>query len=125
MGFRGFDLTKVSVLGAFYLAKYLAAHLFHLKAHVETIVCQRCKKEAPALEKPPFRNPVGERVHAEICRSCWSEWLEHQTLLINHYGLDPRDRKAREFLYSQIEKVLLKGEEGEDVDTSQQGTIEF
>jgi len=51
--------------------------------------------------------------------------LEHQTLLINHYGLDPRDAKAREFLYSQIEKVLLKGEEGEEVDTSKQGTIEF
>jgi len=68
---------------------------------------------------------VGERVFEEICQNCWKEWLEHQTLLINHYGLDPRDPKARQFLYSQIEKVLLKGEEGEGVDTSQQGTVEF
>jgi Fe-S cluster biosynthesis and repair protein YggX len=92
---------------------------------VDTIVCRRCKKDGPQLEKAPFRNPLGERIHSEICQPCWSDWLEHQTLLINHYGLDPRDPKARQFLYSQIEKVLLEGEGGEDVDTSQKGTIEF
>ena len=92
---------------------------------MDTIHCHRCRKEAPKLEKPPFRNPVGERVHQEICQNCWSEWLQHQTLLINHYGLDPRDPKAREFLYAQIESVLLEGEGGEGVDTSRRGTIEF
>ena len=60
----------------------------------------------------------------EICQGCWSDWLEHQTLLINHYGLDPRDPKARNFLYEQIETVLLKGEKGEEVDTSERGKIE-
>ncbi len=92
---------------------------------MDTIRCRRCRKAAPKLEKAPFRNPIGERVHEEVCRSCWSDWLEHQTLLINHYGLDPRDPKAREFLYTQIETVLLNGEGGEQVDTSQKGSIEF
>ena len=95
------------------------------KVHVDTIRCSRCKKDGPRLEKAPFRNPIGERVHEEICQACWGDWLEHQTLLINHYGLDPRDPKAREFLYSQVETVLLKGEGGEGVDTSQKGNIEF
>jgi Fe-S cluster biosynthesis and repair protein YggX len=90
---------------------------------VDTIRCQRCDKDAPRLEKPPFRNEIGERVHEGICQGCWEEWLEHQTLLINHYGLDPRNPKAREFLYEQIETVLLKGEEGEQVDTSRKGTV--
>ena len=90
---------------------------------METIQCRRCRRDAPRLAKAPFRNPIGERVHQEICRDCWDEWLQHQTLLINHYGLDPRDPKAREFLYNQIETVLLKGEEGETIDTSRQGTI--
>lgn len=76
------------------------------------------------MEKPPFRNAIGERVFQEICPDCWGEWLQHQTLLINHYGLDPRDPKAREFLYQQIERVLLEGEEGEQVDTSRKGTID-
>ncbi len=91
---------------------------------METIRCRRCEKDAPQMEKAPFRNAIGERVHEEICQDCWGEWLQHQTLLINHYGLDPRDPKARAFLYEQIERVLLEGGEGEQVDTSQQGTIE-
>lgn len=76
------------------------------------------------MEKAPFRNAIGERVRHEICQACWGEWLQHQTLLINHYGLDPRDPKAREFLYQQIETVLLEGGSGEQVDTSLKGTID-
>lgn len=92
---------------------------------METIECQRCGEERAALEKPPFRNDRGRRIHEEICQVCWGEWLEHQTLLINHYGLDPRDPKAREFLYQQIDAVLLGDGEAEQVDTSKQGTIEW
>jgi hypothetical protein len=39
--------------------------------------------------------------------------------------LDPRDAKAREFLYSQIETVLLGGGDGKQVDTTQQGEIKW
>ncbi|MFQ5538752.1 MAG: oxidative damage protection protein [Gemmatimonadota bacterium] len=91
----------------------------------ETIQCVRCGKEGPRLPRPPFRNELGERVHREICADCWQEWLQHQTLLINHYGLDPRDPKARAFLYEQVEQVLLEGGEGEDIDTSQEGSIQW
>ncbi len=48
-----------------------------------------------------------------------------QTLLINHYGLDPRDAEARKFLYGQIETVLLGGGKGKEVDLSQKGEIEW
>ncbi|RMH16064.1 MAG: oxidative damage protection protein [Gemmatimonadetes bacterium] len=92
---------------------------------MDHIQCRRCAAEKPALERAPFRNELGARIQAEICRECWAEWLQHQTLLINHYGLDPRERKARDFLYEQIETVLLGGGEGEAIDTSQQGSIEW
>lgn len=92
---------------------------------METIQCTRCGQDNPRLEKPPFRTELGERIRARICESCWQDWLQHQTLLINHYGLDPRDSKAREFLYQQVEQVLLEGGEGEDIDTSKEGTIEW
>jgi Fe-S cluster biosynthesis and repair protein YggX len=91
----------------------------------ETIHCRRCGKDAPRLARPPFRNELGERIAAEICADCWKDWLQHQTLLINHYGLDPRDAKARTFLYEQIEQVLLRDEAPEQVDTSQKGNIEW
>lgn len=92
---------------------------------METIECRRCQDQRPALAKPPFRNERGERVQREICRDCWSDWLEHQTLLINHYGLDPREPRSREFLYEQIDRVLLGDGEAEQVDTSRQGTIQW
>ena len=91
----------------------------------ETIQCRRCNETGPKLERAPFRTELGERIQNEICTGCWKEWLQHQTLLINHYGLDPRDKKAKAFLYEQIEQVLLQGGEGEGIDTSKQGSIEW
>jgi Fe-S cluster biosynthesis and repair protein YggX len=92
----------------------------------ETIHCRRCgKDDAPRMPRPPFRNDLGERILSGICADCWKEWLQHQTLLINHYGLDPRDPKARGFLYEQIEQVLLQDGNPEQIDTTQQGKIEW
>ena len=90
----------------------------------ETIECRRCEA-GPRLAKAPFRTELGERSVNSICAPCWDKWLEHQTTLINHYGLDPREKKSRDFLYEQIEQVLLDGGEAKDIDTSQQGSIEW
>jgi Fe-S cluster biosynthesis and repair protein YggX len=91
----------------------------------EMIHCRRCDKDATPLQRAPFRTELGDRIVREICPSCWQDWLQHQTLLINHYGLDPRDRAARNFLYGQIEQVLFDGEGGKEIDTSKQGSIEW
>ncbi len=91
----------------------------------ETIHCRRCGPDAPRLPRPPFKNEMGERVAAEICADCWNDWLKHQTLLINHYGLDPRDPQARAFLFEQIETVLLGDGNAQQVDTRKQGTIDW
>ena len=91
----------------------------------ETLTCRRCGEGAPVLEKAPFRTELGQRIQTEICADCWKEWLQHQTLLINHSGLDPRDPKSRDFLYEQIEQVLLGGGDGKEIDTTKQGSIEW
>lgn len=90
-----------------------------------TIRCRRCQKDAAPLARAPFKSELGERILAQICGACWQDWLKQQTQLINHYGLDPRDKRAREFLYEQIEQVLFAGGPGEDIDTTKQGTIEW
>ena len=93
---------------------------------METITCRRCgRDDAPVQGRAPFKNELGERLLATVCGDCWQDWLKHQTSLINHYGLDPRDAEAREFLYAQVEAVLLGGGEAEQVDTSKQGEIEW
>lgn len=77
----------------------------------------------PALERPPFRSELGERIRREVCARCWREWLRHQTLLINHFGLNPREPEAKEFLYGQVRAVLLGEGEVAEIDTSRKGTI--
>jgi len=94
--------------------------------YLDTIPCRRHPdEEGPALPKQPFKGELGERIHREICQRCWQEWLTHQTVLMNHYGLDPRDKKAKDFLYGQLRAVLFDEGERADVDTSKQGTIDW
>ena len=91
---------------------------------MEQIDCRRHPGEPrPALPRPPFRSELGERIQREICAPCWRDWLQHQTLLINHFGLDPRKAASREFLYAQVRAVLFGEGDVADIDTSKQGTI--
>jgi Fe-S cluster biosynthesis and repair protein YggX len=55
----------------------------------------------------PFQNDLGRRAFQEICGVCWSDWLKTQQQLINHYGLNVRDTKAKEFLFQNMEKFLF------------------
>jgi Fe-S cluster biosynthesis and repair protein YggX len=87
--------------------------------------CVRCGQKGEQLARPPLRNELGDRVHSSICRDCWDQWLRYQTALINHNGLDVRDRPAREFLMANMEAFLFKTGEAEQIDTSQQGKINW
>lgn len=75
-----------------------------------TITCVRCGLERDKQPFPLFRNPLGLRAFETICADCWGEWLKHQQALINHYGLNPVDPKAREFLFQQMEQYLFTNE---------------
>lgn len=87
------------------------------------LTCGRCGKEGPQLQKPPLRNELGERIYNAVCQPCWDQWLRYQTALINHNGLDVRDKEAKEFLTSNMEAFFFKKGETENIDTSQQGNI--
>lgn len=89
------------------------------------IQCARCGQTGAQLAKPPLRNELGERVHASICQNCWDQWLRFQTALINHNGLDVRDRPAREFLMANMEAFFFQTSQTTDIDTSQQGNISW
>jgi Fe-S cluster biosynthesis and repair protein YggX len=72
-----------------------------------TITCVRCKQSRDQLARPPFSGPLGDRIYDTICQVCWKEWLRQQTAVINHYGLDLTDAKARQFLLTQTENFLF------------------
>jgi Fe-S cluster biosynthesis and repair protein YggX len=73
------------------------------------VTCARCGQERERMPFRPFQNELGGRVFEQICNVCWSEWLKYQQQLINHYGLNLRDAKAKEFLFGEMEGFLFKG----------------
>lgn len=89
------------------------------------IECVRCGKRGEQLPKPPLRNELGERIHATIDQTCWSEWLAYQQALINHYGLDVRHPEARQFLTRNMEAYLFETEQPDGIDTSEEGNISW
>jgi Fe-S cluster biosynthesis and repair protein YggX len=46
-------------------------------------------------------------------------------LLINHYGLNVREKKAREFLYKNLDAFLFGAGDAAKIDTSQEGTVDW
>lgn len=81
-------------------------------SRMSDVSCVRCGQTRERMAAPPFRNALGDRIYDAICRTCWTEWLQHQTAVINHYGLDLRDPRAREFLTSQTETFLFGQPQG-------------
>lgn len=71
------------------------------------ITCTRCKTTRDAIPFRPFPNDLGQRIIEQICNVCWGEWLKLQQQLINHYGLNVRDQKAKDFLLSQLDQFLF------------------
>jgi Fe-S cluster biosynthesis and repair protein YggX len=73
---------------------------------------------------PPFQNALGSRIATSICSACWEEWKQRQMVIINHYGLNVREPKAREFLIANLNSFLFGEGEGEaEIDTGQEGSV--
>lgn len=71
------------------------------------LTCGRCGQAGTRLAAPPLPNELGNRIYDSICQVCWAEWLKQQTAIINHYGLDLREAKARQLLMTQTETFFF------------------
>ena len=72
-----------------------------------TVFCSRLKREADALTFAPYPGELGKRIFDHVSKEAWSQWLAHQTMLINENRLSPLDPKARKFLEGEMEKFLF------------------
>jgi Fe-S cluster biosynthesis and repair protein YggX len=93
----------------------------------DTLQCVRCEKpDRKPILRSPFPNDLGQRLVAEICLECWDEWKQRQMLLINHYGLNVRDPRAREFLVTNLASFLFaEGDDQAEIDASQEGKVNW
>ena len=93
----------------------------------ETIKCARCRQKRPALGYAPLPNELGQKIGAEVCQPCWAEWLQKQTQIINHYGLDVSNPEAQGFLFDNM-KAFFFGEGGlpqAEIDTTKEGSVKW
>jgi Fe-S cluster biosynthesis and repair protein YggX len=70
------------------------------------IVCRRCGQSADALDHAPLPGRWGPIILDQTCASCWHDWVEEQTRLINHERLLPAQPDHRAILYERMASYL-------------------
>ncbi len=76
-----------------------------------TVHCIKLGIDAEGLAKPPMPGALGARIFEQVSKQAWSEWLVHQTRLINEYRLVLAELEARKFLTGEMEKFFFGGGE--------------
>ena len=69
--------------------------------------CVKIGREAEGLDRVPYPGELGKRVFENVSKQAWTDWLKHQTMLINENRLSPMDPKARKFLEEQMEQYFF------------------
>ena len=92
----------------------------------DKIKCTHCGEKRPGLAFAPFPNELGQRIAAEICQPCWNGWLQKQTQIINHYGLDLTNPDAQNFLFDNIRGFLFGDVPATaEIDTTKEGSVKW
>ena len=74
---------------------------------VRMVQCVKLDKELPALEKPPFPGPLGQKIFDQVSAEGYALWLPHMTILINHYALNPADPETRAMLRKEMDAFFF------------------
>jgi Fe-S cluster biosynthesis and repair protein YggX len=75
-----------------------------------TVHCARLGRDAEGLDFAPWPGPLGLRIYEGVSKEAWTQWLAHQTMLINEMRLSPLDPKTRGFLSAEMEKFFFGGD---------------
>jgi Fe-S cluster biosynthesis and repair protein YggX len=78
-----------------------------------TVHCVKLNREAEGLERLPYPGELGKRIFDSVSKEAWQQWLQHQTMLINEYRLNPLDPKSRTFIEEQMQKFFFEDEAAE------------
>jgi len=73
----------------------------------KTVQCVKLGREAEALDRPPIKGEVGQRIVENVSKDGWKLWLEHSKMLINEYRLDLTSQQGQTVWYSEMEKFFF------------------
>lgn len=71
------------------------------------VKCVKLGQEAEGLDYPPWPGELGKRIWENVSKQAWQQWMNHQTMLMNEYRLNPLDPKARKFIQDEMEKFFF------------------
>jgi len=92
----------------------------------DEIKCARCGQKRSPLGYAPLPTELGRKIGAEVCQPCWAEWLQAQTRIINHYGLDLINPDAQGFLMDNMKGFFYgSNEQLAQIDTTKEGSIKW
>ncbi len=72
--------------------------------------CSRCGRPNEAIDRPPFKGPLGLKIAANVCKSCWREWIGMGTKVINELGLQMNQPEAQEAYDTHMVEFLQLAE---------------
>lgn len=78
----------------------------------QNVHCVKLGREAEGLDRAPYPGDLGRRIHENVSKEAWQEWLRFQTMLINEHRLSPVNPDARKFLEEQMERYFFGEDEG-------------
>lgn len=77
-------------------------------------ICKRTGRPGTALDRPPFKGPLGEWIQKNISAETWRQWIGQGTKVINELRLDfsrERDQEVYDqhmYEYLGLDEALLK-----------------
>ncbi|QAX81523.1 oxidative damage protection protein [Candidatus Pseudomonas adelgestsugas] len=71
-----------------------------------TIMCRKYKEKLPGLDYPPYPGASGYDIYNHVSAKAWSDWLKHQTLIINAKRLNMTNAEDRKYLTREMDKFL-------------------
>ena len=74
-----------------------------------SVYCLLDQAQVDGLDFVPWPGALGKRVFENIGKQAWTEWLAHQTMVINENRLSPLDPAHRKRLEAEMEKFLFGG----------------
>lgn len=71
------------------------------------IHCIKLDREAPGMEKPPFKGTLGQRIFESVSAEAWHGWLNHSKMLINEFRLDLTSESGQRIWMTECEKYFF------------------
>ncbi|MCL2450665.1 MAG: oxidative damage protection protein [Polyangiaceae bacterium] len=79
--------------------------------------CRLLKKDLPGLDRPPYRNELGQRIFDEVSKEAWQSWLQDSVRFINTYRVDLASSEGQKFMLKQC-AIYFGFEAGEQAQTA-------